>query len=298
MSIKIGHPYHLVGPSHWPLFFSIAALGMTTGLIEIVFLGDCYLAILSLLLVTTISICVIKSNSYNKSRSKNTKFTADYFFLLGISIFIYSVFIIQLIVIFINNNETLINSNRVFIYYYTIALIFIIIFIRSIIIVVRLFYLDYPSFYKFLIVISIFLSNYEMMLCFEFIIFWIHIIINSLNNIFIILQNCAFNNTNISHKYTLAENREIFQFIKIIQSSVNIKLSQPLLLKWGPVYKSYFNNYCLLDVCKYDKWIYAENSLHFLINTNTNLRVSQINELNTLLEKVQAQITKKYGKII
>lgn len=56
MSIKIGHPYHLVDPSPWPLFSSIAALGIATGLIEIFYFKQYSLIILRSLLLTFILI--------------------------------------------------------------------------------------------------------------------------------------------------------------------------------------------------------------------------------------------------
>ena len=56
MSIKIGHPYHLVDPSPWPLFSSIAALGMATGLIEIFYFKVYFLIRLRSILLTSILI--------------------------------------------------------------------------------------------------------------------------------------------------------------------------------------------------------------------------------------------------
>lgn len=56
MSIKIGHPYHLVDPSPWPLFSSVAALGIATGLIEIFYFKNYRLLALSSILLTSILI--------------------------------------------------------------------------------------------------------------------------------------------------------------------------------------------------------------------------------------------------
>jgi len=48
MSSKIGHPYHLVHPSPWPLLAAIRALGITGGFIVIFHSKDYTIFFLSL----------------------------------------------------------------------------------------------------------------------------------------------------------------------------------------------------------------------------------------------------------
>ena len=63
MSSKIGHPYHLVHPSPWPLLAAIRALGMTGGFIVIFHSKDYTIFFLSIF-----SICLVLFQWWGEAR--------------------------------------------------------------------------------------------------------------------------------------------------------------------------------------------------------------------------------------
>ena len=100
MSIKIGHPYPLGGPSSWPLIFSIAVLGLTRGAVELIYYNSFYVLIFKSLLLGIILINNFDSIT-SKLSIKNLITDLNCIFFVGINIFLIAFSIFKLVTLII-----------------------------------------------------------------------------------------------------------------------------------------------------------------------------------------------------
>ena len=143
MSIKIGHPYPLGGPSSWPLIFSIAVLGLTTGAVELIYHNSFYLLIFRSLLLVIILINNFDSIT-NKLSIKNLITNPNCIFFVGIVIFFIAFCIFRLVTLIIYFFPSIINDNTIIVYDYSIVFITATIVVRATISLVSLGFIEYP----------------------------------------------------------------------------------------------------------------------------------------------------------
>ena len=284
MSIKIGHPYPLGGPSSWPLIFSIAVLGLTRGAVGLIYYNSFYVLIFKSLLLGIILINNFDSIT-NKLSIKNLITNPNCMFFVGIVIFFIAFCIFRLVTLIIYFFPSIINDNTIIVYDYSIVFITATIVVRATISLVSLGFIEYPWYFKLLIFFSIGMSFIGILMVFEIINFSVYeILVDSKINMGGHLQFCVFPPNPTPVNYGLAVNWQVFSHIKFIQEQTGIQLPHSVIYDLAPLIKSAAGNVNFGDLALEDKWLCAKKACVIL---NENWEYDNLIVIGNLIRKME-----------